>query len=149
MIIIEFFNEENINNFLKKNENMDSEKIISSIGEDKIFIKLLEAIENSSLGNMLNMVGGKEALKPLKEPMIKKIKEVLNDFYKKKDNESNFFTEDIRVKVENIIDNRLKELSSLEVKIIIQKMIKQHLSWLVVWGGVIGALIGLVVSYIN
>jgi len=30
------------------------------------------------------------------------------------------------------------------VKDIIQKMIRAHLGWLVVWGGVIGGLIGLI-----
>ena len=35
------------------------------------------------------------------------------------------------------------------VKEIIQKMIKEHLGWLVVWGGVFGAVIGLVSTVIQ
>jgi hypothetical protein len=34
------------------------------------------------------------------------------------------------------------------VKEIIQTMIRQHLGWLVVWGGVFGGLIGLGTSFI-
>ena len=33
------------------------------------------------------------------------------------------------------------------VKEIIQKMIRSHLGWLVVWGGVFGSLIGLASSF--
>jgi Na+/H+ antiporter NhaD/arsenite permease-like protein len=35
------------------------------------------------------------------------------------------------------------------VKDIIQQMIKKHLGWLVVWGGVFGGLIGLIAAYSN
>jgi hypothetical protein len=36
----------------------------------------------------------------------------------------------------------LQELTPEQVKLIVQKMIRQHLGWLVVWGGVIGGLMG-------
>jgi hypothetical protein len=34
------------------------------------------------------------------------------------------------------------------VKEIVQKLISEHLGWLVVWGGVFGGLIGLVSSFL-
>jgi len=34
------------------------------------------------------------------------------------------------------------------VKEIIERMIQEHLGWLVVWGGVFGGLIGLVTTFI-
>ena len=74
LILNEFFNEENINNFFKNNTNINSIELLDSSGEEKIFNKLVEAIEESSLGSMLSMIGGKKALIPLKEPMIKKVK---------------------------------------------------------------------------
>ena len=54
--------------------------------------------------------------------------------------------------VEQIIDNRLQELTPEKVKDIVQNMIRKHLGWLVVWGGVFGGVIGLGVSiaeYLN
>jgi uncharacterized membrane protein YheB (UPF0754 family) len=47
-----------------------------------------------------------------------------------------------------IVENRLEELTPRMVKEIIQQMIRAHLGWLVVWGGVCGGMIGLVASLI-
>ena len=50
---------------------------------------------------------------------------------------------DVTAKVEGIVNRRLEELTPQMVKKIVQDMIKKHLGWLVVWGGVFGGLIGL------
>ena len=149
LILEEFFNEVNLNEFLKKNSDFNFEKIISNIGDDKIFNKLVEAIEESSLGSMLKMVGGKNVLNPLKEPMINKIKDLFNEFSISSERDNEKIISKTKTSIENIVDSRLKELSPENVKIIIQNMIKQHLSWLVVWGAVIGGLIGLFFSLIE
>ena len=51
------------------------------------------------------------------------------------------------------IDNRAAVLrdptQAEDIKIIIQKMIKEHLGWLVVWGGFFGGLLGLLLSPIG
>ena len=49
----------------------------------------------------------------------------------------------------NILDTRLADLSPEDIKIIIQKMIKEHLGWLVVWGGFFGGFLGLTLSPIG
>ncbi|WP_369676630.1 hypothetical protein, partial [Enterococcus faecium] len=41
-----------------------------------------------------------------------------------------------------LVDDRLNELTPAMVKDIIQTMIREHLGWLVVWGGVFGGLFG-------
>ena len=149
LILEEFFNEVNLNEFLKKNSDFNFEKIISNIGDDKIFNKLVEAIEESSLGSMLTMVGGKNALNPLKEPMMNKIKDLFNEFSISSERENEKIISKTKTSIESIVDSRLKELSPENVKIIIQNMIKKHLSWLVIWGAVIGGLIGLFFSLID
>ena len=53
----------------------------------------------------------------------------------------------IREKVTQLVDARLAELTPRMVKEIVQRMIRQHLGWLVVWGGVFGAVIGLGSSF--
>jgi uncharacterized membrane protein YheB (UPF0754 family) len=98
---------------------------------------------------MLAMFGGKEALDPLKEPITEKLKNIINELAGKKDENSsddakNDFTQNLIIKIEQIIDNRLADLTPKMVKEIIQKMIRKHLGCLVVWGGVFGGLIGLV-----
>ena len=149
LILNEFFNEENINNFFKNNTNINSIELLDSSGEEKIFNKLVEAIEESSLGSMLSMIGGKKALIPLKEPMIKKVKEVLYDLYTNSLDKNDYLNKEIKSKVEEIIENRLSELTPENVKVIVQNMIKKHLSWLVIWGSIIGGLIGFLVSYLS
>ena len=46
-------------------------------------------------------------------------------------------------------DNRLKDLTPVQVKKIIQDIIQSHLGWLVVWGGLLGAVIGFSLSLIQ
>lgn len=49
-------------------------------------------------------------------------------------------------KIENILDSRLADLTPKDIKDIIQRMIKEHLGWLVVWGGFFGGLLGFILS---
>ena len=97
---------------------------------------------------MLGMVGGKKALEPLKEP-VKKIKEVVEDVSNKIVEENDKTAESVRKDLEEIIDQRLVELTSQHVKIIIKQMIHKHLGWLVVWGGVFGFFIGIILGLLG
>ena len=151
LILQELFTETQINNFLLDNKVSTSETIINKIDFDKVFIGLVEAIEGSQLGGMLAMVGGRKALDPLKEPFTKKLKIIIEDFVAENtsnDNSSDT-TASLLSKIENILDARLADLSPEDIKHIIQKMIKEHLGWLVVWGGFFGGLLGLVLSPIG
>ena len=151
LILQELFTETQINNFLLDNKVSTSETIINKIDFDKVFIGLVEAIEGSQLGGMLAMVGGRKALDPLKEPFTKKLKIIIEDFVTENtsnDNSSDT-TASLLLKIENILDARLADLSPEDIKHIIQKMIKEHLGWLVVWGGFFGGLLGLVLSPIG
>ena len=151
LILQELFTETQINNFLLDNKVSTSETIINKIDFDKVFIGLVEAIEGSQLGGMLAMVGGRKALDPLKDPFTKKLKIIIEDFITENtdyDNNSEA-TASLLLKIENILNARLADLSPEDIKIIIQKMIKEHLGWLVVWGGFFGGFLGLVLSPIG
>ena len=147
LILKELFTETQINNFLLDNKNSSSETIIEKIDFDKVFIGLVEAIEGSQLGGMLAMVGGRKALDPLKEPFTQKLKIIIDDFLTENtssDTGSNATS--LLSKIENILDARLADLSPEDIKSIVQRMIKEHLGWLVVWGGFFGGLLGLILS---
>jgi len=133
LVMTQFFTQENINKFLSGGEsglNIDS---------DLVFVKLKEAVLESSFGNMLGMFGGEAALEPLRPKVHEKMMEILNESSEKSD--SPLFEQ-----VSEIVDKRLDELTPQMVKDIIQKMIREHLGWLVVWGGVFGGLIGLITT---
>ena len=149
LILTEFFSLSSINNFLENKVSLKKNDLSKELDYDLIFTKLTEAIEESSLGSMLGMVGGKKALEPLKEPVKKKIKEVGEDVSNKMVEENDKTAESVRKDLEELIDQRLVELTSQHVKIIIKQMIHKHLGWLVVWGGVFGFFIGIILGLLG
>ena len=148
LILEELFSAEQINKFLLENKDELSEKFIDKIDFDRIFQGLVEAIEGSQLGGMLAMVGGRKALEPLKDPIIVKLKiiigEIISENYGDKTDEQS--SKSLIIKIETILDARLDDLTPKDIKRIIQKMIRDHLGWLVVWGGFFGGLLGLLLS---
>lgn len=152
LLLEEFFTKENIKQFLdKKDFSFNLEKLEEKVDFEKIFADLTEVILTSPLGAMINMVGGKETLSPIKQPVILKLQEIMHDIIKDLENSQAqiSLTDKLYNEVVLIIDNRLNQLTPQAVKIIVQKMIREHLGWLVVWGGVFGAIIGFTLALIS
>ncbi|PKG58407.1 DUF445 domain-containing protein [Shewanella sp. Choline-02u-19] len=161
LMMKQFFTEENIERFLS--QQGDAEKhinlapVIEKLDLSPAFDALVSTISQSSFGGMLAMFGGTEAIQPLREPFIEKMKASLSDisqsdqFYEllKAELEQSNMIDDMRVKVEEIVTQRLNELTPQLVKEIVQDMIKKHLGWLVVWGGIFGGLIGLAAALLQ
>ena len=139
LILNEFFNKDTIENFLNKKP---IESISENLNDELIFSKIIEAIRESSLGSMVDMLGGEKSLEPLREPIKKKIVEIIQDLGPSINTDRVDSSSEVISKIEQLIDKRLDELSPDEIKNIIEKIIKKHLGWLVVWGGVLGFLIG-------
>ena len=148
LILEELFSAEQINKFLLENKDDLSEKFIDKIDFDRIFQGLVEAIEGSQLGGMLAMVGGRKALEPLKDPIIVKLKIIIGEIISENsgDNTDEQSSKSLIIKIETVLDARLADLTPKDIKRIIQKMIRDHLGWLVVWGGLFGGLLGLLLS---
>ena len=139
LILNEFFNKDTIENFLNKKP---IESISENLNDELIFSKIIEAIRESSLGSMVDMMGGEKSLEPIREPIKKKIVEIIQDLGSTVNVEKVNTSSEMISEIEQLIDKRLDELSPDEIKNIIEKIIKKHLGWLVVWGGVFGFLIG-------
>ena len=151
LVMNEFFTPENIETFMVKQSEAFATDMKDAIDFDRVFAGLVEAIEGSPMGSMLGMLGGKKALEPLKEPVTLKLQEIMLEM---KDtasaaSEEQSLTSSLLLRVEQIVDQRLDELTPVQVKNIIQEMIRKHLGWLVVWGGAVGGFIGLGVSIIQ
>ena len=151
LILVQFFSPENIEKFFEQNSDSVAADINEKIDFDRVFVDLTDVIEGSQLGSMLAMAGGKKALEPLRKPVTLKLREIISELTDESMGGSgkNYFTSTIIAKVEHIIDNRLSELTPENVKQIVQDMISKHLGWLVVWGGVFGGAIGLMVSLLG
>ncbi len=139
LLLKEFFKKETIEDFLSKKPVLT---ISEKIDDELIFLKVIEAIRESSLGSMVDMLGGEKSLEPLREPIKKKTSEIITDLVSSANMGQGDSSSEIMSKIEQLIDKRLEELSPGEIKNIIEKIIKKHLGWLVVWGGVFGFIIG-------
>ncbi|MEM7617166.1 MAG: DUF445 domain-containing protein [Pseudomonadota bacterium] len=147
LILEQFFTHENIKKFFAEKATGNLNNIFDNIDFDLIYEELIQAILESPLGNMVAMMGGKQALDPIKDPIIEKLKAVIIKLQNSDNKQAgDAIIDQLIEQVEQIIENRLAELTPKSVKDIIQQMIRQHLGWLVVWGGVFGGLIGLIVS---
>lgn len=147
LIVNEFFNKEHIEQFFANNNSKPSNFIEDKIDFDKVFDGLVESIIQSPMGSMLSMFGGREALEPIKEPIIVKLKSMIQELVQSNVNgDSDNFVQNLTQQIEKIIDKRLLDLTPKMVKDIIQNIIHKHLSWLVIWGAIFGGLMGLVYS---
>ena len=158
LIMNQFFTKENLEKFFTHTEkdSIDLKPIILNTDMTPAFEGLKEAVMQSPFGGMLAMFGGESSLDSLKEPFSEKLKSSLVKIVSsssfentlKQNLSSGNFTHDILKKIDSIVKNRLDELTPKAVKEIIEKMIKEHLGWLVIWGGVFGGLIGFVSSFL-
>jgi len=154
----QFFTKENIDRFLSTSSgaasSIDLTPVIEKVDLTPAFNNLVTVIEGSSFGPMLAMVGGSEAIQPMKEPFIEKMKQSIQEISQseqfnnllREELEQPDMIENLQAKVSDIIEKRLNELTPQLVKEIVQAMIKKHLGWLVVWGGVFGGIIGLIAA---
>lgn len=163
LIIDQFFNSADLESLFHGAGN-SSEKLSASLKQviidldlDSAFDALLDIIMLSSFGGMLNMVGGRDALNPLKSPFVEKMREYFQGQFAnsgfqgqiREAFQNALDDETIRHKVAELIDQRLDQMTPLMVKEIVQEMIRKHLGWLVVWGCAFGGLLGLIIAIIS
>ncbi|QKJ21966.1 DUF445 domain-containing protein [Poseidonibacter lekithochrous] len=161
LLMNQFFTPENLKKFFQDEvdsakSKIDFEKVLNKTDFEPAYDSLKSAVMESSFGGMLGMFGGEAALEPLKEPFTKKLQAsiieisnsdsfqaVLSESLKSDD-----LSEDIHKKLSSIVNKRLDELTPIMIKEMIQKIIREHLGWLVVWGAVFGGLIGFVSTFL-
>jgi uncharacterized membrane protein YheB (UPF0754 family) len=157
LMMSEFFTKEKLDDFFDTEEQkINLEPIIEQTDFTPAFDALSKTVMESSFGGMLGMFGGEKALSGLKEPFAQKMKiaviAIVNSqaFNKTLQTQlqNSSLSEDMVGSIEKVIDVRLNELTPLMVKEIIQRLIREHLDWLVVWGGVFGGVIGVVSSFL-
>lgn len=156
LMMEQFFTSTNLDRFLNQDLNshktLDLEPILEQVDFNPTFDSLVDVLAKSSFGGMLAMVGGADALQPLKAPFVEKMQASVVEISQSENVQqalkaqisSPKMLDELTAKIENIIDQRLNELTPQMVKEMVQKMIKQHLGWLVVWGGIFGGIIGII-----
>ncbi len=85
LVMDQFFSKENLDRFFTEmvsendSHHLDFHDVIDETDLSGTYDSLVSTIMESSFGSMLGMFGGVEALTPLKEPFIVKMKQSLND----------------------------------------------------------------------
>lgn len=162
LVMAQFFSKENVDRFMAElirdnaQHPLDFSEVIEKTDLAPAYDSLVETIMASSFGNVLSMFGGKQSLETLRQPFIDRMRQALNEMAHSDSFQasvrdklsSHRVFEDIHGQIEQIVQSRLDELTPSMVKEIIQRMIRAHLGWLVVWGGVFGGLIGLTSSFL-
>jgi len=129
-------------------------RTVDALDLDQAFESLIDVIMASSFAGMLNMFGGRGALENLREPFVERMRGYIQsrlaepDFQRQLHQAMRAAMDEqaIRDRLERLIDQRLDTMTPPMVKEIMQRMIRKHLGWLVVWGCAFGGLIGLVVT---
>jgi hypothetical protein len=155
LMMEQFFTKEQLDNFFKNEEQkLDLEPIIQQTDFSPAYEALTKTVMESPFGSMLGIFGGVGALEGLREPFTNKLKSAVLTIVKsdgfntqiQNHLQNSSLSDDMLGSIENVIDKRLAELTPKMVKEIVQDFIKEHLGWLVVWGGFFGGLIGLLSS---
>ena len=152
MVMEQFFTKERLEKFFAKEESkINLVPLVKSANYDPAFDALKESVMESKFGQVISMFGGEESLEMLREKFTAKLSSALvgivssNTFKAElhKTLTSSSLSGDLTKQIESIVEERLNELTPKHVKELIERLIKEHLEWLVVWGGVFGALIGI------
>lgn len=159
LIMNEFFTDENVDKFFQGQQESAAAKIniqplVAAVDFDKMYDRLVELLMNSTLGNFLSVMNATNVFEPLRPTFKKKMEILIIDTARsprflaalEENLLPSHISKEILGKIEEIVDQRLDELTPSMVKEIIQRMIRDHLGWLVVWGGVFGGIIGLIMS---
>lgn len=154
MVHDELFSANNVERLLSSDTAapmVNLEPMMDAIDLDAAYDQLVATIVESSFGSMLAMVGGEAALQPLREPFKVRMHAFLENTAKSPRVQA-LITEQLGKaaaseqfvnKLDQLLRARLDEMTPEMVRDIMQRMIRAHLGWLVVWGGVFGGLIGL------
>ena len=154
MVIDNFFSEEKISKMTQNlGHEFSKDQIAEKVDLDLLFDEFVNVIRESSFGPLLNLIGGVSALNTLREPfkkeMGKRVITMLDSFQIEEKIAKVTDPKVLQEKIETLIDDRLNELTPEGVKLLVEDMIRKHLGWLVVWGGVFGGLIGALSAYLQ
>lgn len=150
-IIHYFFDQENLEHFFDSqlNTKLTSPDVAIKV-RDLLQSEAVEGIVDSEIdelmkgphGLMLKMVGPK-VIKPMVMQFISGVGEKATPLLVSEFGNSVVDVDSLRDKIDELLTEQLKQLTPERVKEMMEKVIRQHLGWLVVWGNVFGSIIGI------
>mmetsp|Transcript_7830 Transcript_7830/g.10746 ORF Transcript_7830/g.10746 Transcript_7830/m.10746 type:complete len:313 (-) Transcript_7830:213-1151(-) len=160
-IMTAFFNPEFLKKYLANQiEEFELEGLIKKTMESESMDKLIDEQLNNAFNSdevkmLLSMAGVNplmiQAVVPLLKPFITNmagsVAPKLKEMAIEKTSDNNI--EIIRGEIDKMMTAKLKLLTPEMVKKLLEEVMRKHLSWLVIWGNVFGALIGVFCAVLN
>jgi len=142
VIMKNFFDEKYLNYYLKnKILAVDLEKKMEDFLAGDRLVTMLEGALGSDAKMFL----------PVIKPYLVKIGKRLAPLLKEKIQTMNL-AEDLgqmKEEIDNFLTDRLKDLTAEKVKLLLEDIMREHLNWLIFWGTVFGACLGIICAAIN
>jgi uncharacterized membrane protein YheB (UPF0754 family) len=111
----------------------------------KKLTEMSEQPEGMLIATMIQMFGSVDMLVPVVKPLITGFADEFSSQFTENFDIKEFVTvEKIRNELDKLMTEKLKQLTPEVVKALMEQVIREHLSWLIVWGNVFGGLLGVV-----
>lgn len=155
LIMEQFFTPEKIEKFVQSQERtINLAPIIEETDFSPAYEALVKSVMESPMGGMLGMFGGESIIAKLKEPFLEKIKRSTIEIAQSESFMNALNTHlhqggaHLSASIGEIVESRLAELTPVMIKEMLHSLMKEHLGWLVVWGGVFGGAIGVLSAFL-
>ncbi|KAK3604226.1 hypothetical protein CHS0354_002034 [Potamilus streckersoni] len=147
MMMETFFREEDLQAHVGKlagrlKQSFNPEQLAASVDMNILFDELISLAEESPLGGMLSVFGGRKLLESMRTPFCEKAGQKIPGIIRNAFNDAHIDplklvpVSEIRELIADAVERKLEELTPQHVKEIVENMIREHLGWLVFWGGV-------------
>ncbi|KAJ6236010.1 hypothetical protein M0813_28286 [Anaeramoeba flamelloides] len=152
-VLMNFFDKVHLSGYLEnkvskllKKLKVDTElkEILESPIVDKLIDQKIEQLETKTEFEMLKMMGIETGnLKSIIVVFILEFASNLGPIFKSLTQTNTFNVEKIRNEIDTLMEDRLKDLTPQIMRKLMIDMLRSHLNWLIFWGNVFGAVIGL------
>ncbi|KAJ7360616.1 hypothetical protein OS493_015724 [Desmophyllum pertusum] len=130
--------------FFQPFTNYQLERLVNSASAEEVINEQLDIFMGTPQGLRLRMLGVTKAkLSPLVKPHLLNLKSHIVPLLLSTVESVELLNADyLREQIVDLISTRTHELSAQQVKLLVKDAVYRHLSWIVFWGSVLGAIVG-------
>lgn len=151
VIMTHFFDEEHLQRFYDEHSGLipsgeglseDLAELLASTEAEQAIERQVEEMKQAPFG-MLIRLAGTEVVRVVVQEFLQGLVSDLGPQLQEQIQGQLPDVSSLRERVDQLLESKLEELTPETVKRMMERVIREHLGWLIVWGNVFGALIGL------